>query len=414
MPDDDPPDPASGALAAVLGLTALTWAIGQTSLVPALPEIGRELGVGPSGVAWTLTAYLMMAAISTPLLGRIGDQVGRRRMLLVCMAALTIGSLVAAVAPSLGVLIAGRVVQGIGAGVFPLCFAILRNTLPPDAAARSVGTISALVGAGGGIGLVAGGLLADSGSFRYIFWGTAAMSVLVWGAVRIVVPDSRGATGGRIDVRGGLVLAVGLSAALLAISRTGTAGWTSAQTLGLLALAALVLAGWWILEARTAEPLADLASLTDPIVRMGNLATLLIGFGVFGSFILIPELAQAPTSTPYGLGLSATLAGLLLVPGSIVMLVLGRVSGALGRRYTPRLPLAAGGAIAAVGLALTAVSHAGWPALVGFGTLLYAGMALSFAAMPNLVLQAVPVHRTGEATGFNALVRLVARRSARR
>ncbi len=140
---------------------------------------------------------------------------------------------------------------------------------------------------------------------------------------------------------------------------------------------------------------------------MTNLATLLVGFGMFGSFILVPTLAEAPRSTGYGFGLDATGAGLLLVPGSLAMLVLGPVSGMLGSRSGNRVPLALGGLVTASGLALLALAHGSRLEVLGFGILMSGGIGLAFAAMPNLIIEAVPPEQTGEATGFNALVRSV-------
>jgi MFS family permease len=153
------------------------------------------------------------------------------------------------------------------------------------------------------------------------------------------------------------------------------------------------------------QPLADIALLRRKPVLFSNAATLLAGFGIFGSFVLIPELAQEPAATGYGLGLDSLQAGLVMVPGSIAMLMLGPVSGVLGARAGHRVSMAAGCAIAALGLALIAVRHGGAVELAAYSTLLYAGLALCFAAMPNLIVDVVPAAQTGEATGFNALVR---------
>jgi MFS family permease len=164
---------------------------------------------------------------------------------------------------------------------------------------------------------------------------------------------------------------------------------------------------WVLVELRTDEPLADIRSLARPPVLYTNIATLLVGFGMFGSFVLTPQIAQAPTSTGYGFGLDATGAGLLLLPGSLLMLVLGPMSGVLGQRYGNKVPLTLGAAITTVGLALLAVDHGSKAAILGFSVVMTAGIAFAYAAMPNLIVEAVPRTETGQATGFNAVVRMV-------
>ena len=140
---------------------------------------------------------------------------------------------------------------------------------------------------------------------------------------------------------------------------------------------------------------------------MTNIATLLVGFGMFGSFILIPQLVEAPESTGYGFGLSATGAGLVMLPGALVMLVAGPLSGVLGTRYGSRLPLAIGAATTSFGLLMMALMHGSQAEMVAWNLVMSIGIGLAFAAMPNLIVEAVPPEETGQATGVNTLVRSV-------
>jgi MFS family permease len=161
------------------------------------------------------------------------------------------------------------------------------------------------------------------------------------------------------------------------------------------------------LQKRTEQPLADVELLARPPVLMTNIATLLVGFGMFGSFILIPQLAESPTSTGYGFGLDATGAGLLMLPGALVMLVAGPFSGVLVRRFGGKMPLATGAFISAFALAAMGFDHGTQGAMIAWNIVLSVGIGLAFAAMPNLIFDAVPQSETGEATGFNTLVRSV-------
>jgi EmrB/QacA subfamily drug resistance transporter len=399
--------PHTGRTLSILGLAALAYALAQTTVIPAIPDLMGALHTDESGVTWTLTAYLVSAAVCTPLVGRLGDIYGKRRLLVIALLAFAGGSVIAAVSASLWVVVAGRVVQGVGGGIFPLCFAIVRDEFPRERVARGIGLMSAIAGIGGGLGLVLGGLLVDYASYHWIFWLGAGMGVGAAVATELLVPESPIRTPARLDIRGALVLAVGLVLPLIAISQAHDVGWASTRTLVLIGAGLVVLAFWVALERRTEEPLADVEALVKPPVLLTNVATLLVGYGMFGSFILIPTLAQAPTSTGYGFGDDATQAGLLLVPGCVAMLAFGPLSGILGSRVGSKVPLALGGFLTALGLALLAVRHGTQGEVIAFSTVMSAGIGLAFAAMPNLIIEAVPAHQTGEATGFNALVRSV-------
>ncbi|HET6657977.1 MAG TPA: MFS transporter, partial [Gaiellaceae bacterium] len=161
----------------ILGVAALAFALAQTTLIPALPDLAVALGTDAAGVTWTLTAYLVAAAVCTPLVGRLGDIYGKRRLLVVTLVAFAAGSAIAAVSANLWIVVAGRVVQGIGGGIFPLCFAIIRDEFPRERVARGVGLMSAIAGIGGGLGLVLGGVLVDRASYHWIFWLGAVMGI---------------------------------------------------------------------------------------------------------------------------------------------------------------------------------------------------------------------------------------------
>ena len=391
----------------ILSLAALAFALAQTTLIPALTELARSLHTDASGVAWTVTGYLLSAAVCTPIFGRLGDMFGKRRLLVVALALFGLGSVVSALGTSLEVVVAGRVLQGAGGGIFPLCFGIIRDEFPRERVASSIGLISATFGIGGGAGLILGGLITDHASYHWIFWLGAITAAIAAVMIEIFVPESPVRTPGRVDIRGALVLGLGLTAPLLAIARANEWGWGDARTLALFAAGALILTGWVALQRRTPEPLVDIEMLRRPPVLMTNIATVLVGFGMFGSFILIPQLAEAPESTGYGFGLDATGAGLLMVPGALVMLVAGPLSGVLGTRFGSRVPLALGALVTTVGLTLMAVAHGTQGAMVAWNIVMSIGIGLAFAAMPNLILEAVPPEETGQATGVNTLVRSV-------
>jgi EmrB/QacA subfamily drug resistance transporter len=402
---NDRPHPMRSLL--ILGAAALAFSLAQTMLIPALGELMRRLDTDASGVAWVLTGYLLAAAVATPVAGRLGDMFGKRRLLVVSLVVFGAGSTLAALGTSLEVVVAGRVLQGFGGGIFPLCFGIIRDEFPREKVASSIGLISAIFGIGGGAGLIAGGVIADHLSYHWIFWLGTISAALAALAIELWVPESPERLPGRVDLRGAALLGVGLAMLLIAISRANDWGWGSTPTLVLIAAGLVVLAIWVAVERRTEQPLADIPTLIKPPVLMTNVATLFVGFGMFGSFLLIPQLAEAPEATGYGFGLNATGAGLLLLPGSLVMLFAGPLSGALGSRFGSKLPLALGAGVTSAGLVGLALDHGTEPAVLAWAFVMSGGIGLAFAAMANLIVEAVPPDQTGEATGFNALTRSV-------
>jgi EmrB/QacA subfamily drug resistance transporter len=399
------PDPTRTLL--VLGLGALAYALAQTMLVPALPVLQRELGATATATTWTVSGYLVSAAICTPIVGRLGDMYGKKHLLVGVLCSFIAGSVVSALSSSLEMIVVGRVLQGAGGGLFPLAFGIVRDELPRERVASSIGLISATFGIGGGAGLLLGGLLLDHASYHWIFWASTFMAAPAALLTLLLVPESPVRSPGRIDVRGAVVLAAGLASSLIAISQGNSWGWGSARTLGLGLAGLAILVAWTQLERRTAEPLADMTLLAHKPVLRTNIATLLVGFGMFGSFVLIPQLAQLPQRTGYGFGLDATHVGLLMLPSALVMLVAGPVSGALGGRMGSKLPLALGAALSGIGLLALAADHPSEGAVLAFNTLSAVGIGLAFAAMANLIVEAAPQDRTSEATGLNTVIRSI-------
>jgi EmrB/QacA subfamily drug resistance transporter len=391
----------------ILSAGALAFALAQTTLIPTLGSLTRELHTDASGIAWVLTAYLISAAVATPVMGRLGDMFGKRRLFVISLLIFAGGNVVSALGSTLEIVVAGRVLQGIGGGIFPLAIGIVRDEFPHERVPGSIGLLSALAGIGGGLGLIAGGLLSDHLSYHWIFWLAAALAGLAALAAAVFVPESPIRTPGRVDLRGAVVLAAGLVPPLVAISRANDWGWGSTRTLVLIAVGLVVLAVWVAVERRTEQPLADIPTLIKPPVLLTNIATLFVGFGMFGSFLLIPQLAELPESTGFGFGLGATGAGLLLLPGAVMMLFTGPISGALGTRFGSKLPLAIGAAMTSAGLVGLGLNHGSEVAVVAWSFVMSSGIGLSFAAMANLIVEAVPPEQTGEATGINALTRSV-------
>jgi EmrB/QacA subfamily drug resistance transporter len=391
---------------AVLLLAGLSFALAQTLVVPALPELAKAYGAGPAATSWVLTGYLLSASVATPILGKLGDLYGKGRVLSGVLLASACGSVVCALADSIGPVIAGRVVQGAAGGVFPLAFGIIRDTFPRERVPGGIGILSAIFGIGGGIGLPLSGVIVDHLDISIIFW-IGVISLPAAAAAHFLIPDSPPAARARIDWPGAALLSVILVAVLIGVTKANTWGWTSARTLGLILGGVALLPLWLRLEATRTDPLIDLRVLRRRAVATTNLAGLLVGFAMFSSFLLIPQFAQTPERFGYGFGSSVTESGLILFPCALVQLFAGPFAGRLGVRIGFRSVLAAGAALATVSFLLLALEHQHVWQLIVAGMFLGAGITFAFAAMANLVVDAVPQSDVGIATGINTIMRTV-------
>jgi EmrB/QacA subfamily drug resistance transporter len=394
-----------GVTLAILSISGLAFALSQTLVAPALPYIQHALGASTTGATWVLTAYLLSASIATPVIGRLGDMFGKEHVLLATLVAFGVGSLICALSHSLGLLIAGRVVTGAGGAVFPLAFGIIRDEFPRERVAGGIGLISSILGIGGGVGLVAAGVIVEHASYEWIFWAGLAIDVVAIVATHLFIPESPVRVKARIDWGGALGLSLGLTALLVAVSEGNDWGWGSGRVVGLVAAGLVILAAWVAYERRVTDPLVDMKMMAARPVLTTNLTALLIGFGMYGSFILIPQFVQVPAATGYGFGAGVVGAGLFLLPSAATMLVAGPLSGGLGGRYGSRVPLLIGTAAAAAAFALLAVAHAApLPVYVASGVLGF-GIGCAFSAMANLIVEAVRQDQTGVATGMNTIAR---------
>ena len=386
---------------------ALAYALSQTLVVPALPEIQRQLHTSTTAVTFVLTGYLLTASVATPIMGRLGDMFGKDRMLVVTLGVFGLGSLVAALSQSIEVLIAGRAIQGVGGATFPLSFGIIRDEFPRERVAFGIGLISATFGIGGGAGLVLSGVIVDHLDYEWIFW---LALIVVSGAIvaaRRFVPPSPVKSPARVDWAGAALLSSGLVALLIAVSEGNSWGWGSVRVISLFVLAAAVLLAWIPFEHRVRQPLVDIRMLRDRAVFSTNITGLLVGFGMFGSFILIPQFVQTPPRAGFGFGASVTEAGLYMLPSAAAMLLAAPLSGWLGGRVGSKLPLQLGTLISATTFVFLALVHdEPWSIYAGT-TLLGLGIGFSFAAMANLIVEAVDQRQTGVATGINTIMRLI-------
>ncbi|MGW2619206.1 MFS transporter [Streptomyces sp. NPDC001500] len=395
-----------GAVIATLAFAGTTAAIMQTLVTPLIAELPQILDTSSSNAAWVITVTLLVAAVCVPVVGRLGDLVGKRRMLLACSVPLIVGSVVCAFASDVVTMIVGRGLQGMGMGMVPLGIALLRDVVPAEKLSGSIALVSASMGIGGAIGLPLAAAVAQYANWRVLFWGSAALAAVVAVLIFLLVPDvPAGAKGQRFDLPGAIGLGVGLVSLLLAVSKGGDWGWASATTLGLFALAVVALLAWGTWEVRTTDPLVDLRTTARPRVLLTNVASVFVGFGMYASMLVMPQLLQFPEETGYGLGQSMLAAGLWIAPGGLMMMLVSPLGGKLTNARGPKFTLVCGTLVLAAGyFASMALIGSAWGVML-VTIITSSGVGLAYGAMPALIMSSVPITETAAANGFNTLMR---------
>lgn len=396
----------------MLALCGTLVSLQQTLVLPLLPDFPEILATSSDNASWLVTVTLLTAAVGTPIVSRLADMFGKRLMLIICMWAVIVGSVIAALSDSLVTVIVGRGLSGLGACLVPVGISIMRDHLPADRVGSGVALMSATLGIGGAVGMPLAGVIYERFDWHTLFYVSGGFAAVMLLAVHLVVPESTVKSRGRFDYVGAALLSVALTCFLLAVSKAGTWGWTSPTTLSLLAVAALVLAAWVPWELRTGQPLVDIRTSTRRTVLLTNAASVLVGFAMFANFLTSAQQVQMPASSGYGFGLSVTATGLAMLPAGILMVLMAPVAASLIRRFGPRAVLITGAVVIAVGFISRALLYGSVTEVMVTSGIASLGTALAFAAMPTLIMRAVPITETASANGLNTLLRSIGTSSA--
>ena len=392
---------------AVLAVGVAAFALLQSLVIPVLPTIQSSLGATQTDVTWVLTGYLLSASIFTPIMGRLGDMYGKKRFFVVALAALAAGSLLAALATALPVMVVARVIQGVGGGVLPLTFGIIRDEFPKEKVPGAVGMVAALTSVGAGLGTIIAGPIVDVLSYHWLFWIPLIMTTIAGVSAHFLIPESPVRTEGKVNWITAFLLSAWLVALLLAVSQGPTWGWASPRVIGLLVTAVVVLVIWIFAESRSSNPLIDMKMMRIRTVWTANLVALLIGFGLFAALGFVPQFLQTQSSAGYGFGASITQSGLMMLPNTVAMFVFGLGAGWLAAHFGSKNLLIAGAAISSVGYFYMAFQHSTELDIYIAMSFTGIGLGLAFSAMANVVVAAVPPEQTGVASGMNANVRTI-------
>ncbi|MEW1720603.1 MFS transporter [Streptomyces sp. NPDC093109] len=410
LPGTLPPDPrsrASGAIVPVLAFAGITVAVMQTLLVPVIKDLPALLHTAPANATWVMTATLLAGAVATPIMGRLGDLFGKRRLLLASLAVMVIGSIICGFTDNLIIMIIGRALQGFAMGAIPLGIGIMRDELPREKLGSAMALMSSSIGVGGGLALPVAGLIAQNSDWHALFFGAAGLGVLAMALTFFLVPESSVRAAGTFDWAGALGLSAGLVALLLPITKGGDWGWGSPTTLGLFALAVVILLLWGLMELRSAAPLVNLRTTARREVLLTNLASIMVGVAFYAISLVLPQLLQLPESTGYGLGRSMVVAGLCVAPLGLTMMFTAPVYARIAARYGPKVSLMLGLLIIGIGYGagLGLMSEVWQTILVS--VIVGAGIGLAYSSLPALIIGAVDPSETGAANGLNTLMRSI-------
>ncbi|MCN9243575.1 MFS transporter [Streptomyces sp. RY43-2] len=407
IPTDRPAPGRPGAIVPVLAFAGIVVAVMQTLLVPVIKDLPALLSTSPSDATWVMTSTLLSGAVATPVMGRLGDLYGKRRMLLASLAVMVTGALVSGFTDTLIPMIVGRTLQGFAMGAIPLGIGLMRDLLPRERLGSAMALMSSSIGVGGGLALPSAAMVAQHADWHALFFGAAGLGVASIVLTLLVVPESATRAEGSFDLLGALGLSAGLVLLLLPVSKGSDWGWASGTTLGMFAAAAAVLVLWGVLELRLPAPLVDLRTTVRREVLLTNLASIMVGVSFYVVSLVLPQLLQLPTATGYGLGRSMVVAGLCVAPLGLTMMFTAPLYARLSARYGPKLTLITGLLIIAVGYgAGLGLMNAAWQTVVT-SVLLGAGIGLAYSSLPALIIGAVPASETGAATGLNTLMRSI-------
>ncbi len=398
---------SSGLITGILCLSGTVVALQQTMVIPLLPDFPKILGISSDDASWLVTITLLTSAIATPIVSRLADMFGKRRMMLISMAMIVLGSLIAAAGGTFVTLLIGRGLQGFAISMIPVGISIMRDELPKDKVASATALMSATLGIGSALGLPLSGLIFEQFGWEAIFWLSAAVGVMLIVAVALVIPESSVRTRGKFDFLGAVMLSVALAALLLAISKGARWGWTSEPTILMFVLGFTVLALWFPYELRVTQPMVDLRTSAKRPVLLTNLASVMVGFSMYANNLSTTQQLQMPKISGYGFELGVMAAGICMIPAGLAMVFFAPVSAKITKRFGAKTTLMVGAVVLAGAYVARVFLTGSIPLIVISAAVVSIGTAIAYSAMPMLIMRSVPITETASANGLNSLLRSV-------
>lgn len=387
------------AAVAVLVLLTEQTALGFTLIAPALGPFAAKYQT--TDIAWMITIFILVAAVATPVLGKLGDRFGKKKVLVSAAAIGFAGAVVCALAPSYGIMLFGRALMGVTGAFMPLAYALVRDVFPEKYRNLSTGVITNGVGVVTIAGPFLAGYLIDNVSLESLFWFVAGISLLGGLGVVFVLPESPYRNPSKIDVVGCLGLAAGLLALMYGISNLTTWALTDTRTIGFIGGGLVILIAWWIWERHASHPFVDTRLLTSRPI-----ATVVLAYGlataamtVAGSFLPTMLMTPRELGGDYGFGIDATGVAVFLIPAGILTVAAGVVVGLFAKRTGFRFFLALGAALVLAGcLVLGLLRTEPWMPMLGYGLIGFGSMV--YAAGAGLLMILAPAASRGVAAGM--------------
>lgn len=394
----------TGLIVGILGLAGMVGSFMHSIIIPIQAELPDLLSASRDQTAWVITITILVSCICTPISGKLGDMFGKRRIILVLLGLLVIGSLLCALSLSIVPMLLGRALQGMGMGVIPIGIALLRDAVPAARLGSAIALVSATMGVGSAIGLPVAAFITSFGDWHLLFIASTVLGAVTLILCTLFLPQSQPGNGGQVDFIGAVGLAAWLTALLLFLSKGNEWGWTSPWTLGCAMAAVLLLVVWTWHQWLKSDPLVDVRVSIQRPVLMTNIASAAMGFAMFVPSISFPQILTLPLASG-GLGLPLLTAGLILMPAGLAMLAMSPIAGHIIDRFGPKPLLIIGSVtLAAAYLIALLVPSTGWSIALVM-TVVGIGIGLGYAAMPTLIMQAVAITETAAANGLNTLVR---------
>jgi MFS family permease len=393
----------------VLGSLAIMVLYAETMLVPALPTIKKEFNIEYTWVAWILSIYLLVGVVATPILGKLGDIYGKKKVLLGAISIYAIGASLAGFSQNFWQLILFRALQGFGIAMFPLAFGIAREAFPREKTPMAQGIISAMFGVGSTLGLVVGAWITEHYGWQTTYHTIIPIVIFLLVAIVLWVRESEIRLKSKLDVWGTLTMAIGLVFFVVAMTEGTNWGWLSVRTLGMIVFSIImfILFGW--IETKVSDPFIEMHLMKKRNIWVTNVVIFIVGFQMFMVYQSIAALVMSPK--PIGFSATITDAGLIQLPSALIQLVLAPLIGVIIIKVGMKRPMIAGMFVLALGYLYMyyIFNHEEMynqlNVMIGI-SIIAIGMVAGMVGTINMVLASTPREYTGISTGMNSLFRM--------
>lgn len=404
-PDDDHTSRSVMAVVGFLAFIELCSGVLQGAVPSATPLIGEVLKVTSGDLNWVNSLPLLISGVSVPLLAKLGDVYGHRRIIRITVVVVAIGSVIVATADDFALLLVGRGMQGVFSAWLPLELAIVRDRVDPKRSGSAIGLLVGALTVGATLGSLGIGLLSKQVSgIHGVLWLPAGFILACVPVAFFLIPESTTRNRSRVDWLGATLLSFGLGAALLALARGATWGWGSAQVSVLFAGAVLLLAGFVATELRVPAPLVDVRLIVSRTMAPLYVLSFLLGCGVLGAMTANATFSATPKMFGFGYGLDTLGLALIGLPTTVAMFLAATVADGLVRAVGARSTVTGAFALVAVGFLGMALFHGQLWEFIAGGVVTGIGTGLLLGALPTLIMAGLPADQTGIGMGvFNTL-----------